>query len=162
MNTNSSLALNKAYLKFSVAFKKVKFAFALTASLCACAPLYAQDLSPSYKNGLMYYSKFRGGVIEDMYIDKSALITLQQKGFLPNNTKIVVEEYFNENGKKGALNRYIVAQKKGKEWEFVPYKPDKSVDTNDNPARCKECHYGSISGEDKIFSLGKIKAYKLK
>ena len=125
MNTNSSLALNKAYLKFSVAFKKVKFAFALTASLCACAPLYTQDLSPSYKNGLMYYSKFRGGVIEDMYIDKSALITLQQKGFLPNNTKIVVEEYFNENGKKGALNRYIVAQKRARNGSLSPTSPIK-------------------------------------
>ena len=40
MNTNSSLALNKAYLKFSVAFKKVKFAIcAYRKLMCLCTTL---------------------------------------------------------------------------------------------------------------------------
>lgn len=142
---------------------KIKFNLALTASsLCAFAPLLAQDLDESYKSGVMYYSKFRGGVIEDMYIDKSAIVALQRNGVLPNGVKIVVEEYFNENGKKGALNRYIAMQKRGADWDFIPYNADKSVNVDDNPSRCKECHFSSVNGEDKVFSLDKIKAYKLK
>ena len=141
---------------------KVKFSFALAVSLCAFVPLVAQDLSDDYKQGVMYYSKFRGGVTLDMYIAKSDIVALQKNGVLPNGATIVVEEYFNENGKKGALNRYIAMQKRGKAWKFIPYNADKSVNLNDNPARCSECHISSINGEDKVFSLDKIKAYKLK
>lgn len=139
----------------------IKFKLILTASLLGVS-LVAQDLSADYKKGVMYYSKFRGGVIEDMYIAKSDIVVLQQNGVLPNGATIVVEEYFNENGKKGKLNRYIAMQKRGKDWEFIPYNADKSVNLNDNPARCSECHLSSISGEDKVFSLDIIKAYKLK
>ncbi len=120
--------------------------------------LWAQDLG-DYKNGVMYYSKSRGGVIEDMYIAKGDIAALQKDGVLPDGARIVVEEYFNKGGKKGALNRYIAMQKRGAEWEFTPYNADKSVNLNDNPARCKSCH-SSISGEDKVFSLDRIKNYK--
>ena len=147
-------------MKTSVAFKKAKFiSLALAVSFVS---LLAQDLSDDYKQGVMYYSKFRGDVIEDMYISKSDIIALQRDGVLPNGAKIVVEEYFNEGGKKGALNRYIAMQKRGKVWEFMPYNADKSVNLNDNPARCKDCHTSSISGEDKVFSIDRIKSYKLK
>ena len=147
-------------MKTSVAFKKAKFiSLALAVSFVS---LLAQDLSDDYKQGIMYYSKFRGGVIEDMYISKDDIIALQRDGVLPNGAKIVVEEYFNEGGKKGALNRYIAMQKRGKSWEFVPYNADKSVNFSDNPARCKDCHTSSISGEDKVFSIDRIKSYKLK
>ena len=147
-------------MKTSVAFKKAKFiSLALAVSFVS---LLAQDLSDDYKQGVMYYSKFRGGVIEDMYISKNDIIALQRDGILPNGAKIVVEEYFNEGGKKGALNRYIAMQKRGKSWEFVPYNADKSVNFSDNPARCKDCHTSSISGEDKVFSIDRIKSYKLK
>lgn len=140
-----------------------KLRLTLAASLlCAFVPLLAQSLDESYKQGVMYYSKFRGNVIEDMYIAKSDIVALQQNGILPNGATIVVEEYFNESGKKGKLNRYIAMQKRGKSWEFIPYNADKSVNSNDNPARCKECHFSSVSGEDKVFSLDIIKAYKLK
>lgn len=146
--------------KSSPAFKKAKL-ISLALAICFVS-LLAQDLSDDYKQGVMYYSKFRGGVIEDMYISKDDIVALQRDGILPNDAKIVVEEYFNENGKKGSLNRYIAMQKRGKAWEFVPYNADKSVNFSDNPARCKECHTSSISGEDKVFSIDKIKAYKLK
>lgn len=141
--------------------KMTKARFATLAILCA-VPLLAQDLDESYKNGIMYYSKFRGGVIEDMYIDKSAIAALQKDGVLPSGARIVVEEYFNENGKKGALNRYIAMQKRGTDWDFIPYNADKSVNVNDNPSRCKSCHTSSVSGVDKVFSLDKIKAFRLK
>ena len=67
---------------------KTKARFATLAILCAM-PLLAQDLDEGYKNGVMYYSKFRGGVIEDMYIDKSAIVALQKDGVLPNGARIV-------------------------------------------------------------------------
>ena len=140
---------------------KIKVRFAALAILCA-VPLLAQDLDEGYKNGVMYYSKFRGGVIEDMYIDKSAIVALQKDGVLPNGARIVVEEYFNENGKKGALNRYIAMQKRGADWDFIPYNADKSLNVNDNPSRCKSCHTSSIRGVDKVFSLDKIKAFRFK
>ena len=136
--------------------RKIYVIFAL---LCGIA-VNAVDLSADYKNGIMYHSKARGGVIEDMYIDKSAIVALQKDGVLPNGARIVMEEYANKNGKKGAINRYIAMQKRGKSWEFSAYNADGSLNRADNPTRCLKCHRESVRGEDIVFTLDLIKAFR--
>ena len=135
--------------------RKIYVIFALL-----CGAIVAQDLSADYKNGVMYHSKARGGVIEDMYIDKSAIVALQNDGVLPNGARIVMEEYTNQNGKKGALNRYIAMQKRGKSWEFSAYNADGSLNRNDNPTRCLNCHRESVSGEDIVFTIDLLRAFR--
>ena len=135
--------------------RKIYVIFALL-----CGAIVAQDLSADYKNGVMYHSKARGGVIEDMYIDKSAIVALQKDGVLPNGARIVMEEYVSENGKKGALNRYIAMQKRGKSWEFSAYNADGSLNRTDNPTRCLNCHRESVSGEDIVFTIDLLKAFR--
>ena len=129
-------------------------------AVCGFVAVNAKDLSADYKNGIMYHSKARGGVIEDMYIDKSAIIALQKDGVLPNGARIVMEEYVSENGKKGALNRYIAMQKKGKAWEFSAYNADGSLNRADNPMRYLNCHRESVSGEDIVFTIDLLKAFR--
>lgn len=138
----------------------MKIFYVIFALLCGSGAVNAQDLSDDYKNGVMYHSKARGGVIEDMYIDKSAIVALQKDGVLPNGARIVMEEYANQNGKKGALNRYIAMQKRGKAWEFSAYNADGSLNRADNPTRCLNCHRESVRGEDIVFTIDKLKAFR--
>ncbi|TLD81167.1 hypothetical protein LS70_008555 [Helicobacter sp. MIT 11-5569] len=118
--------------------------------------------SQSYKNSIHYTSVMRGSIIEDMFIDKDVINALQQGKNLPNGTLIVMEEYHNQSGQRGQINRYITMQKVNNDWEFEAFNADKSRNYTENTQRCYDCHKNSISGEDIVFTLDKIKAFKLK
>lgn len=75
-----------------------------------------------------------------------------------NQVSVEYDKYF--NGKKGALNRYIAMQKIGKAWKFSAYNADGSPNRADNPTRCLNCHRESVQGEDIVFTLDKLKAFR--
>lgn len=112
-----------------------------------------------YKEGVLYTSVIRGGVIEDIYAPKEAILALREGKTLPDQTIITMEEYANDSGLRAGLNRYIIMQKQGKEWKFQAFKADKSLNSAENTTRCLNCHKG-ISGEDIVFSLEAMRTYK--
>lgn len=131
----------------------------ILAGLILCVSLvFASDLLASYKQGVLYQSLHIRGLIEDMYIDKEAILALQRGENLPNGTVIVMEEYADNKGSKGRLNRIISMQKKVKEWEFKEYKANRVLNSKEDGSRCKACHM-RLGGEDIVFTLAQIKAY---
>ena len=114
-----------------------------------------------YKNGVMYEQVKRSNVIEDIYAPKTAISSLQKDGKLPDNTVITMEEYANENGQKGKLNRIIIMKKTGQDWQFDSFDNNGNLNHSENPNRCYSCHKDSVVGEDIVFTLNKIKNFKL-
>ena len=112
-----------------------------------------------YENGVMYEQVKRGNVIEDIYTTQAAIDAVKQGGKLPNGTIIVMEEYANKNGEKGNINRIIVMEKSGRDWQFDSFDASHQLNRSENPDRCHSCHKGSISGEDIVFTLDKMKAF---
>lgn len=123
----------------------------------ASLPLAFPD---SYKSGVRYETITRGGIIEDMYIAKEAISALQSTGKLPQGTLITMEEWQNDNGKRGKINRYIIMQKSGDSWEFQAFRADKSLNSSEDTKRCYNCHRNAISGEDIVFSLDRLKSWR--
>lgn len=115
----------------------------------------------NYKNGVMYASIKRGNVIEDIYAQKADIKALQTEGKLPELTTITMEEYANNGGARGQLNRYIIMQKRDKKWRFEAFNADKSLNTAENTNRCLSCHTSSLSGEDIVFTLDSMRNFRL-
>ena len=113
-----------------------------------------------YKNGVMYEQVKRSNVIEDIYAPKTAISSLQKDRKLPDNTVITMEEYANENGQKGKLNRIIIMKKTGQDWQFDSFDNNGNLNRSENPNRCYSCHKDSVAGEDIVFTLDKIKNFK--
>ena len=113
----------------------------------------AQDLN-AYRSWIRYHTMTRGNVLEDMYIEKSAIDFLQKNGTLPDGTAIVMDE-FSRDSKN--LRRIITMQKTGKTWQFKEFKADKTQNMAESGARCLSCHQSSVAGEDIVFTLDKIK-----
>ncbi|RDU55241.1 hypothetical protein CQA49_02405 [Helicobacter sp. MIT 00-7814] len=115
-----------------------------------------------YKNGVLYTSITRGGVIEDIYAQEADILALQKEGKLPELATITMEEYANNNGTHGNLNRYIIMQKHGKQWRFEAFNADKSINVKENTTRCLNCHASAIEGEDIVFTLDSLKKFPLR
>lgn len=81
----------------------------ILATLCVLGfgvALFALDFPKDYKQGILYASIVRGGVIEELFIAKEAMESLQIEGKLPNGAIITMEEYQNNAGQKGAKPHY--------------------------------------------------------
>lgn len=134
----------------------------ILATLCVLGfgvALFALDFPKDYKQGILYASIVRGGLIEELFIAKEAMESLQIEGKLPNGAIITMEEYQNNAGQKGAMNRIIIMQKVGDDWAFESFKPNRVRPESENTQRCYNCHRDSIMGEDIVFTLDKIKTY---
>ena len=107
----------------------------------------------------MYEQVKRGNVIEDIYAPQAAIKALQQSGKLPDSTIIAMEEYANEKGQKGKINRIIVMKKVGTNWQFDSFDAKGKLNHSENPNRCYSCHKDSIAGEDIVFTLDKMKSF---
>lgn len=135
---------------------------AILVALCVLGfgvALFSLDFPKDYKQGILYASIVRGGVIEELFIAKEAMESLQREGKLPNGAIITMEEYQNNAGQRGAMNRIIIMQKVGDDWDFESFKPNGVRSESENTQRCYNCHRDSIVGEDIVFTLDKIKAY---
>ncbi|MBR5941682.1 MAG: cytochrome P460 family protein [Neisseriaceae bacterium] len=130
--------------------------------LFLCANIWAENrltLPQDYKNGVMYEQVKRGNVIEDIYAPQSAIDAVKKGNKIPENTLIAMEEYANQNGQKGKLNRIIVMKKMKNDWQFNAFLSNRRLNKNENPQRCYQCHKDSISGEDIVFTLDKMKSF---
>lgn len=107
----------------------------------------------------MYEQVKRGNVIEDIYAPQSAIDAVKKGNKIPENTLIAMEEYANQNGQKGKLNRIIVMKKMKNDWQFNAFLSNRRLNKNENPQRCYQCHKDSISGEDIVFTLDKMKSF---
>lgn len=117
--------------------------------------VFAQDLN-AYRTWVRYHTMTRGAVLEEMYVEKNAMDFLKKNGTLPEGTSIVMDE-FSQDSK--ILRRIITMQKIGKTWQFKEFKADKTQNIAESGERCFSCHQSSVSGEDIVFTLEKIKNF---
>ncbi len=105
------------------------------------APAFAQPNTvtfPQLAQMVQYTKVQRGEKLEEMFTTPAAIATLKALKPLPSGTQVVLVEHMS-----GKLFRYLVAQKMGEgkdEWKYQSFLPDRSVQKDENPARCFSCH----------------------
>lgn len=89
----------------------------------------------------------RGDVIEEMLTTPEALAAVRNGEPMPNGTHVVLVDY-----REGEVFRYFIMQKgenwgadyddrrRTGDWHFQAFTPDRSVNLNEDPARCQGCH----------------------
>jgi hypothetical protein len=101
----------------------------------------AEDVAVSFpplETFVHYTTVERGDVLEHMLTSRQAIDTLKAGQPLPVGTQLVLVDH-----RSGKLLRYLVAQKMGDgqdDWKYQSFLPDKSIQADENPARCYSCH----------------------
>lgn len=158
-------------MKLKNAFARAAFA---GAALIVCGTAIAAPrvaLPQDWSDWVLYRTSDRGSVIEDMYAPKEVMAAMKTAEEFPYGSRLLLVEYRNEGGEKGAVRRYIVMQKekgwgamypaelRNGEWEYQAYHGDRRAFTEgeDPVARCLACHR-SASSSDYVYSAEDLKA----
>jgi hypothetical protein len=111
-----------------------------------------------------YTTVTRGNVIEHMLTTPRAIEAVKSGKDVPNGTHFVLADY-----RDGKIYRYFVMEKgegwgdeyaprrRTGDWQFQWFNPDKSINLNENTARCQSCHQ-SRAGNDPLFTADAIRA----
>ena len=120
----------------------------------------------NFAEGVRYAIVPRGDIRQELYTSRAAVEAAKQGRALPSGTVITLVDY-----RDGKLYRYVVMEKRagwgGKyapdmrngEWEYQAFNADKSVNRNDNVARCFACHK-SQEAQDFVFTHERMKGVK--
>lgn len=104
-------------------------------------PAFAQTNGvtfPKLVEMVKYTNIQRGEKLEEMFATPAAIAILKNSKPLPTGTQVVLVEHM-----RGKPFRYLVAQKMGEgkhEWKYQSFLPDRSIQKDENPARCFSCH----------------------
>jgi hypothetical protein len=111
---------------------------------------------------LVHYTTVRRGeVTEHIMTTPEAIEAVKQRHPIPDGTHFVLVDY-----RDGEVFRYFVMQKEtgwgadypnGRtgDWQFQWFLPDRSVNLDENTARCQACH-ASQSGTEFLFTANRI------
>jgi hypothetical protein len=101
----------------------------------------------NFADGVRYATVTRGNIKEDIFTSRNAIDAAKAGKKLPSGTVITLVDY-----RDGKLFRYVVMEKRtgwgaeyppeqrNGEWEFQAFNADKSVNQNEDVARCFACH----------------------
>ena len=118
----------------------------------------------SYKGGVHYATVERGGIREEIFVNREAIDAAKTVQPLPSGTVITMEDY-----RDGRLFRYIVMEKRKEwgeryaqdirngDWEYQSFQVDRTVNRSENVARCMSCHKAQ-SGSDYVFTLDRMRS----
>ena len=114
-------------------------------------------------DGLVHYTTVtHGNVTEHIMTTPQALSAVKNGQPIPSGTHFVLVDH-----RDGQLYRYFVMQKgdgwggdynasrRTADWQFQWFWPDKSVNMNENTARCQSCHR-SQSSSDYLYTAYRI------
>ncbi|MCQ4162788.1 cytochrome P460 family protein [Roseomonas sp. GC11] len=114
-------------------------------------------------DGLVHYTTVRrGSVTEHIMTTPAALEAVKNRQPIPVGTHFVLVDY-----RDGQLYRYFVMEKsegfgadyderrRTGDWQFQWFWANKSVNLNENTARCQSCH-NSQRGADYLFTAYRI------
>jgi hypothetical protein len=122
---------------------------------------------PENLDQLVHYTTVkRGNVVEHMLTSQDALQAIKDGQPIPDKTHFVLVDY-----RKGEVFRYFVMEK-GKgwgadydedrrtaDWQFQWFKPDKSINMDENTARCQSCHQGQ-KRTDYLYTADEARQFK--
>ena len=109
-----------------------------------------------------YTTVRRGDVTENIMTTPEAMAAIRKSQPVPAGTHFVLADY-----RDGKLYRYFVMEKgegfgsdyderrRTDDWQFQWFWPDKSVNMNENTARCQSCHR-SQAGSDYLYTAYRI------
>jgi len=110
---------------------------------------------PETLDQLVHYTTVkRGNVTEHIMTTREAVEAVKNGQPVPNGTHFVLADH-----RDGKLYRYFVMQKgdgweadyddrrRTGNWQFQWFWPDKTVNTNENTARCQSCHRSQAGSE---------------
>jgi hypothetical protein len=102
---------------------------------------------PNLEQLVHYTTVRRGNVTEHMLTTREAIEAAKAGQPIPNGSHVVLVDY-----REGEVFRYFVMQKDGGwggdyddrrrtgDWQFQWFKPDRTINTSENTARCQSCH----------------------
>lgn len=121
---------------------------------------------PPNLDDLVHYTTVRrGDVTEHIMTTREAIDAVKKGQPIPDGTHFVLVDY-----RDGKVHRYFVMQKgKGwgadydesrrtEDWQFQWFWADKSINMDENTARCQSCH-SSRSGENFLYTFDAIGAF---
>ena len=132
-----------------------------------CGPASAEGnrvTFPTNLDRLVHYTTVkRGNVTEHMLTSQEALDAIKAGRTVPSGTHFVLVDY-----RDSKVFRYFVMEKRDGwgadyeparrtgDWQFQAFKPDKTVNLSENPARCQSCHQGREENQ-YLFTFNDIK-----
>lgn len=118
---------------------------------------------PENVDELVHYTTVkRGNVTEHIKTTPEAIEAVKNGRPIPDGTHFVLVDY-----RDGELYRYFVMEKgqgfgsdydkrrRTGDWQFQWFWPDKSINMNENTARCQSCHSGQ-EGSEYLYTAYRI------
>lgn len=116
---------------------------------------------------LVHYTTVRRGEVTEHISTTRAAIDAIQKGMpIPNGTHFVLADY-----RDSKIFRYFVMEKganwgsdfderrRNGDWQFQWFKPDRSINLQENTARCMACHVSQKS-QDYLYTARRLSEFR--
>ena len=141
----------------------------VTAALALAFHVQAEPTRATFPklDELVHYTTVRrGNVTEHISTSRQALEAIQKGLPIPNGTQFVLADF-----RDNKIFRYFVMEKGANwgadfddrrrtgDWQFQWYWPDRSINLQENTARCMSCH-SSQRGQDYLFTAPRIAEYR--
>jgi hypothetical protein len=153
----------------SKTFRQISFAaMAMGAITLAAWQVHAETNRVEFPvlEGLVHYTTVRRGeVTEHIMTTPEALAAVKKGQPIPPGTHFVLVDY-----RDGKVHRYFVMQngpdwgedydegRRTADWQFQWFWADKSVNMDENTARCQSCH-NSRADENFLYTTDALKAF---
>jgi hypothetical protein len=120
---------------------------------------------PNLEQLVHYTTVRRGNVTEHMLTTQDAIAAVKAGQPIPNGSHVVLVDY-----REGEVFRYFVMQKgngwgrdyddrrRTADWQFQWFKPDRTINMNENTARCQSCHQARADNE-YLYTFDQMKAF---
>jgi hypothetical protein len=121
---------------------------------------------PDIKSLVHYTTVTRGEVTEHIMTTREAIEAVKAGKPIPDGTHFALVDY-----RGGEVYRYFIMEK-GKDWgndydesrrtgdwQFQWYKPDGTINTAENTARCQRCH-SSRSDRDFLYTYNEMRRFE--
>lgn len=122
---------------------------------------------PENLDQLLHYTTVkRRNVTEHILTSRAAIDAVKNGQSIPNGTHFVLVDY-----RDGEVYRYFVMEKgagwgtdyetrrRTADWQFQWFNPDKTINMNENTARCQSCHQARAESEH-LFTFNDIREFR--
>jgi len=123
---------------------------------------------PDIDKLIHYTTVTRGEVTEHLMTTREAIEAVQKGQPIPAGTHVALVDY-----RGGKVFRYFIIEKgenwgadyderrRTGDWQFQWFKPDGTINTAENTARCQSCHT-SRADRDFLYSFNEMRRFELK
>ena len=122
---------------------------------------------PENLDQLVHYTTVkRSNVTEHILTSRAAIDAVKNGQPIPNGTHFVLVDY-----RDGEVHRYFVMEKgagwgadyetrrRTADWQFQWFNPDRTINMNENTARCQSCHQARAENEH-LFTFNDMRAFR--